>query len=529
MAVKNMDIRRKISNLIKTKSTKIIAGFFTFAILTLLIFTGPAQAFILGLVVDGDNEVAKGETITFTASIEIQSQDEYLPINYLTLEIGGKTCNFNIKGDVIDECKWINEIAKTSGTYGGDYGYGYGYDNDNLYGYGYGYNFDFGYGYGYGYSSGLDATTLTYNITIDTDYFSPKTYQAFLKANIGKDNKEKTFESKSQDINITLVVGEEYATEETFNVSENTTVIIIGEDSGDLTEIVIPSNIALDKEISLDFQPLVDSGNVTIANNLTLTREGVNNYTVEIPNGTIISGGDSWNGTFIIPTEKVASNFSVPGGSVDVVIELGSSEIELNFSKAVKITLGGMATKSAAWTRGTNLTEITTICDSATNHTKINPNSPRECYISNDGDLIIWTFHFTKFAAFTPTSTIIGGVSGSGGSCKTTWECSEWTSTCVNEVQTRICEKVRPECYVKELKPAESKSCEIKVLGDELTETPLELVPTEETEEQKGFFSGITGAVLGTVTSTIGIIIIIFIIGLAGVFITIRTIRKKKK
>ncbi|MBS3119441.1 hypothetical protein J4475_01315, partial [Candidatus Woesearchaeota archaeon] len=79
-----------------------------------------------------------------------------------------------------------------------------------------------------------------------------------------------------------------------------------------------------------------------------------------------------------------------------------------------KITIGGKAGKKAAWARGTSaLTEITTLCDDAANPTNINTGSPRECYIDSGSDLVIWTYHFTQFAAFSPSSG--GGSVGSGG------------------------------------------------------------------------------------------------------------------
>ena len=213
-----------------------------------------------------------------------------------------------------------------------------------------------------------------------------------------------------------------------------------------------------------------------------------------------------------IPTVKPASSYNVLAGNIDTVIDLGSS-VELTFDKAVKIVLGGKAGKKAAWARGTNtLTEITTICNSATNPTNINTVNPKECYINSESDLIIRTYHFTTFASYSPSSTTTaatggGSGSGSGLGCLTKYKCSEW-SDCVNGIQTRTCSKEKEFCNVYEGKPAETQECTIN-------ETAT-----------KGFFSAITGAIIGALGTGGSIIVGIFIVGIIGASVTIM-IRKK--
>jgi hypothetical protein len=104
-----------------------------------------------------------------------------------------------------------------------------------------------------------------------------------------------------------------------------------------------------------------------------------------------------------------------------VAIELGSS-VELNFSTPVKIVIGGMTGKKAAWSRGSaTLIDISTQCNNATDYSNLNSTggSPRECYSDDGTDLIIWTYHFTTFAAYlalagttTPATTEGGGGGG---------------------------------------------------------------------------------------------------------------------
>ena len=65
-----------------------------------------------------------------------------------------------------------------------------------------------------------------------------------------------------------------------------------------------------------------------------------------------------------------------------------------------------MAGKRAAWSRGsTALIAISTQCNSATNCSNIDAVTTRECYYNDGNDMVIWTYHFTSFAAYTPAVT----------------------------------------------------------------------------------------------------------------------------
>ena len=205
-------------------------------------------------------------------------------------------------------------------------------------------------------------------------------------------------------------------------VSENVTEIIVP--VGSPLEEVIANITNEKKDINLSLAELINStGEVELVNNFILIRQtSTFNYTAKIPSGTVISGGSDWDGKINLPTIKNIADFTAPSGSVDVVIDVGSG-IEINFSNAVKITIGGKAGKRGAWARGTSaLTEITTICNNADAPTNINPNAPRECYADSGNDLVIWSFHFTQFSAYTPSAPApspspapSGGGGGGGG------------------------------------------------------------------------------------------------------------------
>jgi len=66
--------------------------------------------------------------------------------------------------------------------------------------------------------------------------------------------------------------------------------------------------------------------------------------------------------------------------------------------------------------------------------------------------------------------------------------------------------------------------------GNETSEENKEVVElTPEEPEAQGGLAGITGAVIGGLRSTTGIITIVFILGIVGMAITVRQIRKRRK
>ncbi|MGV8151665.1 MAG: hypothetical protein ACP5OG_01160 [Candidatus Nanoarchaeia archaeon] len=207
-------------------------------------------------------------------------------------------------------------------------------------------------------------------------------------------------------------------------VTQNTTQVVVGYNTT-VQIITIPSLLSNDS-IKLNLSQVVENGNVTLTNVFTLSRQSTSgvNYTAIINASTTISGGVNWSGDIILPLVNTSvTNFTAPSGSADIIVEMGSRDFELNFSQPVKIVIGGMATKSAAWTRNTTLIDIVA-CTSAVDHSNINAQSPRECYHDEGSDLVIWTYHFTSFGAYTPeeeTPAQNNNRGGGGGSVVSGW------------------------------------------------------------------------------------------------------------
>jgi len=162
-------------NLKENKSIRKILGLIACCfIVGLLIFSAPAQAFVLNLTMD-KTSVTGGDFVNFESSVDINS-NENLPISKLVLELDGSekvSCEFNTDGVIIRGCKGITiekSTASSSGNYG--YGYGYGYSTQSYY---------FGYGYGYTYGK------LVYKIKLDTSSYNTGNYNTKLYAYIGNE------------------------------------------------------------------------------------------------------------------------------------------------------------------------------------------------------------------------------------------------------------------------------------------------------------------------------------------------------
>jgi len=136
-------------------TNKIAASVITLLVISVLIITGSANAFVLDFLVS-NNFPLPGAPITFMVSAEIE-HDEILNIEKFTLALTGpqnSTCEFFPNGTILNSCPGIqvNQIESTE--------------------------FQYDYGYGYGFLPGF----LKYNITLDSSILPPGEYTAKLFA-----------------------------------------------------------------------------------------------------------------------------------------------------------------------------------------------------------------------------------------------------------------------------------------------------------------------------------------------------------
>ncbi|MFH1133067.1 MAG: PGF-pre-PGF domain-containing protein [Nanoarchaeota archaeon] len=208
-------------------------------------------------------------------------------------------------------------------------------------------------------------------------------------------------------------------TNTTVVVNENSTTISIPPGQNVAT-ITIPTEVPATTPVVLDLGFMVSSGNVTTPSvNLTATRDGPVDSVLFIENGTILQSTSAWTGRLELPITISVAGYSPPAdGTVDQILVVGWNQT-INATQPMKVVLGGMAGKSAAYSeRGsTTLIAISALCDGT--HSNIDFTNVRECSTDSGSDLVIWTYHLTTFAAYTPTAeeeSSSSSSSGSGGS-----------------------------------------------------------------------------------------------------------------
>ena len=156
---------------------KITAGLISFIVIAILLISGPVYALSLILGAPSSSSPTIGDTISFTASMNITNNDAYVPIENFTLTIAGtstKTCVFNVSGANLTACEGMT-INRTSSPSTINYSYGYGQDTDEN---------SFGYGYGYSYVPSI-TNLFVYNVTLDTTNYGAGSYVIAFTAKAG--------------------------------------------------------------------------------------------------------------------------------------------------------------------------------------------------------------------------------------------------------------------------------------------------------------------------------------------------------
>jgi len=265
--------------------------------------------------------------------------------------------------------------------------------------------------------------------------------------------------------------------------NDSTEYVIDNSNRYNITSIDIPEYINTSDVITMNLAGLMNPNayNLTLGmRSLSLIRNtaGGNKYIIDLFEDTMIFTGDSWNGLFMLPTELKAGDYSVDQGTVNLIIEAGWA-YEFTFSHPVRITFVGVGNnKMAAYAHSGNvLTKIANRCLSATDYSNIIGNN--DCYFNDGDNLIIWTYHFTKFAAYTPATPVVetpgrsttktsatGGAGGTGGgaggmtslsACTESWVCENW-SPCIKNISTRSCTDIN-NCGTSASKPSTELQC----------------------------------------------------------------------
>ena len=124
---------------------------------------------------------------------------------------------------------------------------------------------------------------------------------------------------------------------------------------------------------------------------------------------TITSASTSWDGVIAAPTVTTVTLPTTSGytKTLSTAIEVGFTGVQLSFDKGVRILLPGQAGKRVGYVRtGIDFTEITAVCSADNQTTGDALAADAECKIDVGSDLVIWTKHFTTFAAYSQAVSV---------------------------------------------------------------------------------------------------------------------------
>ena len=186
------------------------------------------------------------------------------------------------------------------------------------------------------------------------------------------------------------------------------TTFDIQTDDDDSTDIFAPKDLTqIQKVANVDIhvEKAVKLKSGIIAEPIIITNVDIPTVKVSIPDETTILAPAGWTGT-IQPPKAASSSGTAPSGfSVgDTVIEVGSPDAVLLFDTPVTLTLEGVTGSVGYKPAGSTVwTQITESCGGTFDNPDAPSAFPGECFISNDSDTKIVTYHFTEFGGLDST------------------------------------------------------------------------------------------------------------------------------
>ncbi len=240
-----------------------------------------------------------------------------------------------------------------------------------------------------------------------------------LKATLIPENSKQNISWSSDDSSIATVDSEGLVT----GISPGTTFITVrtveGDFSANCTVTVMATITATaeetivlhDEPVSINIPPEVEA-TIEVTPGSTMPQVNINSSTalgtveIQIPEGTIASSPDDWDGTLKLPTISSQPSVNINGASqVNMVIVLGLEDEQISFSQAVRILIPGQAQQQVGYIRNGVFTPITRIL-SADRQDVADSEIPADGdgKIDVGSDLVVWTKHFTEFVTYTPIS-----------------------------------------------------------------------------------------------------------------------------
>ena len=189
------------------------------------------------------------------------------------------------------------------------------------------------------------------------------------------------------------------------------------------SNISVPASVAVSRlNVSSILSVGGNSTDATIGGAVVaITTTSAGSFSLMLPAGLTLSGGDGWNGLIELPRVKAETKATTPipsSGTVtstSLVVEVGSVSETLSLSKPARIVLPNQAGKLSGFASpGHFFTQIDLTCDADSEAAVVAQLAVRpraECSIDVGNDLVIWTKHFTSFITYTeiPVAKPTGG------------------------------------------------------------------------------------------------------------------------
>jgi hypothetical protein len=150
----------------------------------------------------------------------------------------------------------------------------------------------------------------------------------------------------------------------------------------------------------------------------------IGNITLDTPPNLTVTGPAHWTGDIVMPiaTTTIVIPPADTGKQVNVVgsIEVGSGDVPLTFNKAAQLIFAGQAGNLVGYSYGGTFQQITAECVDNTQNTNNLLADGADCTMNVNGDLVVWTKHFSVFTTYTqstiPPPIVPGGGNNNSGS-----------------------------------------------------------------------------------------------------------------
>ncbi len=225
------------------------------------------------------------------------------------------------------------------------------------------------------------------------------------------------------------------ATNKNMNWSSDTTSVATVNSSGVVTAVApgtatitattIDGNFSATSVVtvpaSLTLSLSENSGTISGAKEFSTVSSGVT-VTVNIPDGTTVTGDSSWNGVVSFPIATSTFTLTPDSGNTATAVEaiaIGAGDTPLILNNAARLLFAGQTGKLVGWSRGGVFTQITNVCSADSQAVGDALPAGGDCKFDNNTDLVVWTKHFTSFVTYTqtanPTPVPSSGGGGGGG------------------------------------------------------------------------------------------------------------------